>query len=263
MDTIFSTLFDLSSSRFISSKFPRAAGQVRPFKIKRADQADHRQSANKLIDERYAWRGYRNTSLPEAQSTDRITLSATQADVILGTITVGLDGQEGLHAENTFSDEISQLRARSLKLCEFTKLAVDTAAKGSRWVLASLFHVAYVLAHRVKGCDTLVIETNPRHQAYYKRMLGFERLAGERMHPRVGAPAVLLGLPLSYARQQIDKFGGRPDAIAQERSLYPCFFNAEEEAAIFRQLKKAEASFQLPTRGVEHKSLFLDASPLP
>ena len=33
-------------------------------------------------------------------------------------------------------------------VCEFTKLAVDNMLK-SRLMLASLFHVAYIIAHRV------------------------------------------------------------------------------------------------------------------
>lgn len=53
-----------------------------------------------------------------------------------------------------------------------------------------------------------MIEVNPRHVEFYRRMLGFEMFGAERLCNRVNAPAVLLRLDLSYARQQIEKLGG-------------------------------------------------------
>ena len=39
-------------------------------------------------------------------------------------------------------------------------------------MIAALFHVAYIIAHRLRGFDALVMEVNPRHVRYYERMLG-------------------------------------------------------------------------------------------
>ena len=58
---------------------------------------------------------------------------------------------------------------------------------GRQRVLAALFHVAYIVAHRIRGYDTLVMEVNPRHVRYYERMLG-ARAIGEPRWLSVAAP---------------------------------------------------------------------------
>jgi len=178
--------------------------------------------------------------LPSDESASRLTLIATDHDETLGTITVGLDSPEGLFVGEVFGDHVNRLRAEGRKLCEFTKLAMDPIL-GSKRMLASLFHAAYLIAHRVRGYDTLLIEVNPRHVAYYRRMLGAVILEKERNNPRVDAPAVLLRLDLSYAREQIALLGGRHvEPERSERSLYPYFFAPHEEAGLLARLLKSQ-----------------------
>ena len=215
-----------------------AEGKV--FKIRGADSAGQRSSANVLIRRRYAWRGYGASSLPAAQLSNRITLTATDHNVTIGTISVGLDGSNALEAEATFADEIDALRAAGHRLCEFTKLAVDTLA-ASRRVLASLFHVAYLLAHRIHNHDTLIIEVNPRHVAYYRRLLGCTVLGTARNNLKVEAPAVLLTLDMHYAREQIARHAGTTGTAGEnQRTLYPLFFSALEEDGIIARLRREE-----------------------
>lgn len=221
------------------------AARPRLFKIRGADSHGHRSSANILIKRRYAWRGYQNAGLPDQGTPNRITLTATDHDAIIGTITVGLDGPEGLHAEDTFAEEVAGLRAAGHRICEFTKLAMDPVS-GAKQVLASLFHVAYIVAYRFKGFDTLLIEVNPRHVNYYTRMLGCKVLGEERMNRRVDAPAVLLHLDFGYTLQQIGKFGGKPELAATERSLYPYSFSLTEEAGIISRLQRSNWSVDRP-----------------
>ncbi|MEF7617605.1 long-chain N-acyl amino acid synthase [Aquincola sp. MAHUQ-54] len=217
----------------------------RLFKIRGADSHGQRSSANILIKRRYAWRGYQNAGLPDQQTPNRITLTATDHDAIIGTITVGLDSPEGLHAEDTFAEEIATLRRAGRRICEFTKLAMDPVS-GAKQVLASLFHVAYIVAYRFKGFDTLLIEVNPRHVGYYTRMLGCTVLGQERLNRRVNAPAVLLHLDFSYTLQQIGRFGGKPELASSERSLYPYSFSLSEEAGIISRLQKSNWSTERP-----------------
>ncbi len=243
-----------ASNTIIGATFQphRMAADVEPetarprlFKIRGANSHGQRSSANILIKRRYAWRGYQNAGLPENQTPNRVTLTATDHDAIIGTITVGLDGPEGLHAEDTFGPEVAQLRAAGHRICEFTKLAMDPVS-GAKQVLASLFHVAYIVAYRFKGFDTLLIEVNPRHVNYYVRMLGCKVLGPERMNRRVNAPAVLLHLDFGYTLQQIAKFGGQPELSATERSLYPFSFSLTEEAGIISRLQKSNWSTDRP-----------------
>ena len=212
-------------------------GQAGPcsFKIKAAECQERRGLINRLLTHRYAWRGYQEVHLPSDPSVHRFTLTALQEDVVIGTITVGFDGAERLSAEAAFGDEIEALRRGGFKLCEFARLAIDPSA-GSKRVLAALFHVAYIVAHRVRGHDTLLMEVNPRHQRYYERMLGCQVMGDERLNKSVNAPAVLMGTAFSLIRQRITRFGGQPALAAQERSLYPFAFSAAQEQTIMANM---------------------------
>ena len=213
-------------------------GQTGPFrfKIKAAECQERRGLINRLLSSRYAWRGYQEVHLPTDPSVQRFTLTALQDGAVIGTITVGFDGTERLGAEAAFGDEIRALRRDGFKLCEFTRLAIDPSA-GSKRVLAALFHVAYIVAHRLRGNDTLLMEVNPRHQRYYERMLGCQVMGDERINKSVNAPAVLMGTAFSLIRQRISCFGGQPELAAQERSLYPFAFSAAQEQTIMANMQ--------------------------
>ncbi|MCU0968024.1 MAG: long-chain N-acyl amino acid synthase [Rubrivivax sp.] len=218
---------------------PDGSPGPRLFKIKSAEERTVRNSAEGLLRLRYAWRGYQAVSLPADQTVNKITLTALEQDATIGTITVSLDGPEGLAADDIFGAELRALRDEGRRICEFTKLAVDPIASSKR-VLAALFHVAYVVSHRMRGYDTIVIEVNPRHVRYYERVLGFRVLGEERLNRRVNAPAVLLAADFDYIREQIGTFGGQPELAATERSLYPHFFSLAEEAGIIARMMKAQ-----------------------
>jgi hypothetical protein len=207
----------------------------RQFKIESADSFVVRQSTNLLLEQRYGWRGYRTVSLPADQTVNRITLTAIEGKLTIGTITVGLDGFEGMSCEDVFDAEIDALRASGQRVCEFTKLAVDPVM-GTKRVLAGLFHVAYIVAHRLRGYDALVMEVNPRHVRYYERMLGARVIGAERLNRTVNAPAVLLSIDFEYIAAQIHELGGQPERAATERSLYPLAFTAGEEEGIVARL---------------------------
>lgn len=217
-------------------------GTDRDFKIRAADEGGHRSSANILIERRYAWRGLQNATLPQAQTSSRITFSAVEGDSAIGTITVAFDeAREPVVAEEVFPEEVRALRAEGKKICEFTKLAMDPV-DGSRRVLASLFHVAFLVAHRLRKYDTLLLEVVPRHVAYYRRMLGCKVLGPERMHTRVHKPVVLLGIDFAYIRQQIDTFASHPEMATMERSLYPYAFSSQEEEGILGRMQASLGS---------------------
>jgi hypothetical protein len=211
----------------------------RLFKIRSADTSGQRSSASILIDRMYATRGYLTTALPDVQLPTRITLVASDRDATIGTITIGFDTTEGLHVDDLFEDQTAILRLAGRRLCEFTKLAMDSVVK-SRRVLAALFHVAYIYGYRMMGFDDLLIEVNPRHVRYYERMLGFEVIGPTRLNRRVNAPAVLMRLDFTHAHEMIQRFGGRPDMSLQERSLYPEFFSIAEEASIVGRLRRTQ-----------------------
>jgi hypothetical protein len=209
------------------------------FQIRAADTERGRSSARILVERQYARRGYHSTLTSPFEPANRVTLVATDTGRTIGTLSVRFDGDDGLAADELFRAHADALRQDGQRLCEFTKLAVDTSAR-SREVLASLFHVAYLFAHRLGGYRTLLIEVNPRHVGFYERMLGFRVLGPERPNPRVNAPAMLLALDFRHAAGQIARLAGLRADAAGERSLYPWFFAPAEEQGILRRLQAAD-----------------------
>lgn len=220
----------------------------RLYRIRSADSGGQRSSASILINRMYATRGYASRPLPDESSPTRITLVASEHETTVATITVGFDSSAGLQVDTLFSQEVNALRQAGRMVCEFTTLAIDQVVR-SRRVLASLFNVAYIYAHRVMGFDTLLIEVNPRHVLYYERMLGFKVMAPQRYSPRVGAPAVLMGINFSYIREQGERFARLSRASGAGRSLYPDWFSPLEEEAILRRLTRSMA----PAESVLHR----------
>lgn len=197
-----------------------------------------RLSACSLVARRYAERGYLCQDLSTHSEGGATICSAFQGVSTVGTIAVRLDSAEvGLAADRVFPEELAALRASGANLCEFGRLALDHQVSDNKQLLAHLFHLAYLHAHRLAACDLLVIEVNPRHVPFYKRMLGFEARSDARLNPRVQAPAVLMSLDLLHAREQIARLGGQPERVVETRSLYPCFYGEAEEAALLRKLR--------------------------
>ncbi len=207
------------------------------FKIRLAHSDERVTTASMLVQRKYASRGYATKGFQKAP--ERITLMASQDDKVIGTLTLGLDSPKGLLVEDLYKAEIRALRQAGRKVCELTKLAVDQT-HGSRHVLASLFHIAYIYGRVIQGFTDVVIEVNPRHAAFYKRMLGFVEIGSERMCNRVNAPAVLLRLELNYVDQQIELLGGQSEDAKSERSLYPYFFAKRDEIGITQRLTRGE-----------------------
>jgi N-acetylglutamate synthase-like GNAT family acetyltransferase len=207
----------------------------RVFGIRAADIDTQRNSASMLISKMYAWRGYSGNH-QIGDDPNRITLTASDRGQIFGTLSLGLDSEIGLMADQVFADYVDTQRSTG-KVCEIIKLAVDPAVK-SKAVLASLFHVALIYARDLNGCSHIFIEVNPRHRRFYEVMLGFQTVCESRPNPRVQAPAVLLSGSTAYGTEQIAKWGGMQDKAVGERSLFPWFFSQREEAGIINRLRQ-------------------------
>jgi len=208
------------------------------FKIRLANTEGRRSKASFLIRRRYAWRGYQ-ISAQSGAAPNQIALVAFNQEQPVATIAVGVDSPVGLGIEALYPDEVEALRRSGCKLCEFTKLAVDNVVR-SKAVLAAIFHIAYIYAHRIRKCTDLLIEVNPRHVRFYEAMLGFKKCGQQKNDPRVNAPALLLRLELMHAEAEIARWGGHAELAGTMRSLYPAFFSALEEKGIEGRLRSME-----------------------
>lgn len=191
-----------------------------------------------LVERRYAHRGL--TLTPQRFSTRNqagdIVCTARDGSEIVGTLSVRFDGSDGLHADLLFKAELDAWRAQDVVLCEFGGLAVDKHAHDPRLVLAQIFHLGYLHAHRRARCDRLVIEVNPRHVPFYRRCLGLMPLTDARHNPRVEADAVLMSIEFATVREQISLWGGHPDRVASARSFYPLAWDKATEATMLAAL---------------------------
>jgi hypothetical protein len=213
----------------------RDVGALQTFRIRAAQAETQRQAARQLVRRMYSHRGYLTPDIDEPVNRHSVTLAVAREGDPVGTLSVGFDAAGGLLCDELFRPEVDALRRSGRKVCEFTKLALDIDGN-SKQVLASLFHMAYLHAHRIRGCDDVLIEVNPRHVGYYRRMLDFRVVGEEKLCPRVNAPAVLMALDLFHTRRQIELYAGRFDALATERSLYPYAFEAAKEQEVLRVL---------------------------
>lgn len=188
-----------------------------------------------LIRRMYSWRGYRtenSTVIP--YNPNRLTLEASREQQVFGTLTLGLDSEEGLSADELYKDELNVFRKKGRKICEVSKLAFEPQFS-SKELFASLFHLAYIYGYTIHKVKDAFIEINPRHATFYKRMLGFRQIGEKRTCPRVDAPAVLLHLELDYMDAQISSLAG--SHTLKEKSLYPYFFPRHKEQGVAQRLQ--------------------------
>lgn len=131
---------------------------------------------------------------------ETIVLVAIESGVA-GTMSMTMDGVHGLPTDDDYPAETQVEREKGRQLASCWRLATAPDCRSRHRVVAALIRsVAYLLTGL--GEPTLLMECHPRHEAYYRRRLGFERI-GERESTRglTDAPSVLMrGGPGSYTR---------------------------------------------------------------
>jgi len=205
------------------------------FRVRVARPRTVGQDAAMLVQRRYQWRGYH--ARPTVDDANLFTFAAYDSGTLAGTIGVRLDSPEGLRIEELYGAEIAALRAADRRLTEFTRLAVAESA-ASKEVLGALFHTAVLFSHVVRGCSHVTIEVNPRHVAFYRRVLFFKPLGPERNSDRVGAPAVALVLELSTLMSALEEFFSKPDWRERTGSFFMHWFSPEDAAGIVSRLRR-------------------------
>lgn len=190
---------------------PVRKSQAEAVSIGIVDSMAEARAVEALVQRKYATRGYRCSAELSPRAEHELTLIANHKDGAVGTLTIGFDNPAGLKIDDIFRAEADALRAAGSRICEFTRLAMESVERSTA-VLASLFEAAYTYAHRVMGFDKLLIEVHPRHLRYYQGMYGFAILGDIRLNRRVEAPAVLLCLDLAAinSRCAAAACGGEP-----------------------------------------------------
>lgn len=218
--------------------FGDLAGSQEGFKIRVARQPARRREAGRMVEQRYGSRGYLAAKHVDVPDPHLSTFLAYDEGQMVGTVSVRLDSPLGLSADHLYPEELDRLRQAGHRLCEFTRLAVDSKA-ASKPVLAGLFHTAFLYASRLHAFTHAVIEVNPRHVSFYRRSLGFVIIGEERLNKRVNAPAVLLEVPFTSIDQGLHRVG-RAQASGRASTLLLHGFPACDEQGVLQRLREKE-----------------------
>jgi hypothetical protein len=198
----------------------------------------------------------------DAQPSTLVLLVQDAAGSDAATVSLVFDSPAGLPSDEVHGTELASLRAQGRRLVEVTRLAIDLPYVGSKYLLVELFNAITAYARHVQGSTDCVIEVNPRHVNYYRRLLMFEPGGPERPCPRAnGASAMLLRLDLAAQASEIAVVGGSHGQARgpHGRTLYSHFCAPDQES----QLAAIMHSQQRPMSVEERRYFRLDRTGIP
>ncbi|MBL8414824.1 MAG: long-chain N-acyl amino acid synthase [Propionivibrio sp.] len=215
------------------------------FHVQVADTEERLNEVSALIRRMYSWRGYRFDKPDSRPRPNHITLQACKGKDTLGTLSLNVDSEDGLLADDLYCREIDALRRRADTVCELTGFAVSSRL-GSNELLATLFHLMHIMARHLHRVTDAVVEVNPRHAPYYQRLLGFNQIGDRKTCSRVNAPAVLLHIETDFIEEQIARHAACLEQT--EKSLYPHFFSSHETEFLRRRMQELSQLFPASRR---------------
>lgn len=163
-----------------------------------ADCLDHVEAAWRLVYQRYLAAGF----IAPNRFRLHTTLHALRADtcVVLGqcggrvtsTMTMTVDGGNGLSLDQVYCRELQSLRGGRRRLLEVGLLVADGNANLRR-DMSNLFELmkwgVYYALHL--NITDIVIGVHPRHAMFYTHCFAFEQFAPETVYPMVGNKPVV------------------------------------------------------------------------
>jgi len=197
-------------------------GITKDIEVKIASEREEWEEAFELVAGNYRARGYEAASQKRFRFTpyhalpDTVTFVAKQAGHVVATFSIVPDNTLlGMPMESVYGQEIADLRLKGHRMAETTSLA-DTGLSVREFlqVFVALIKLA-IQYHHTQGGNTYVITVNPRHKAFYAKVLGFQPLGPCRSYATVqDAPAeALWGNPavvLANAPRMHEEIFGKP-----------------------------------------------------
>lgn len=208
------------------------------FDIRIAKRETDHEDVMKLVSEMYEWRGYKvDEKHSFEENHNKITLISRRDETLLGSFTMTFDHtDEKLHSDQMYHELVQSLRDSDKRICEISRLAVSKDINSKKYI-AFLFSILFCHVMQ-REYTSIIIEVNPRHEDYYKKMLGFQTIASGNCD-RVDAPGILMVLDLSHAESEIIKCSG--STLSKNRkSLYHLFLSPEEISKVINGISSGE-----------------------
>lgn len=242
----------------------------RSFRILVAVDAVSRGRAAELAHRVYRKSGYvpeeRAKPVHEAVKADANVFTLLAEDEhgrAAGTVSLVFDSATGLPCDEIFHEELEGFRSRGRRLAEVTRLAIDEKCARSKALLVHMFDFIFRYALHVRHYTDFIIEVNPRHSDFYRRLLSFRDAGAVRPCPRVqNAPAELLHLDLNCAAAYVEEAhtenGPRP------RNLFPYFYGPSKAWRVCRFLARSTGeSIRNDPRSLRSREPGMESAVLP
>lgn len=171
---------------------------------------------------------------PQALSPDTAVIYSSKAAALGSTLTVVVDGTEGLPLDRVYDNELDALRRKGRRVVEFGLLADAASISSAPWLrrsatsvdrakyprikrlsdsLVHTIRMAYCYSMQVEATD-IMIGVHPKHAPFYHRAYGFVPYGQMRKYPAVNnAPVVLMRCDLLEQLRSFDAPDGLNFAI--------------------------------------------------
>lgn len=226
---------------------PLRFGESNQFKLSVANNLESRKQAYQLVYKAYLKKNYTKVLQHEMWVTpfdfnpSTITFIISEKNRLVGTVTVVMDSQQGLPAEDIFENEVSQLRKKNISLAEITALAIDEGTHESSTVLKYLCNAA-ISSHLINNNSAFLITVNPRHAFFYRKKLLFEQIKMSRLYKKVSnAPASLLMLNNRIYKERCYE----QENDSSRKIFYKKFLSRDDEANAISRLSKQRRNMTL------------------
>jgi hypothetical protein len=216
------------------------------FYVKIANTLEERESVYQLAYEIYLEKGYiqENANQWYIQNYDFyqqtiILIVFDKNKKLAGALTLIFNEDGKLPVEKIYSEEIRPISMLGNRILESSRLVIHHDYRYEKEVLHLLLNYMLIYSYHVKKYHSMMIQVNPRHKLYYKALLHYDEIGGEKLCPTVqNAPAVLLHLPLNRYQEEIKHLIKTKEKTKKERSLYPYFLKPEQELLVSHYLEK-------------------------
>ena len=189
------------------------------------------------------------------------TFIAVLENEIFSTATVVADSELGLPMDETYHEELTQLRNQKKRLCEVTMLASNTTLfnegvsmmlnSKKMFLIFNLFKLVFDYAIQYLKLDCICITINPKHSITYDFLL-FKDIGGLKQYDKAnGAPAIAKYLDLSTVENECKE--------KNKEGLYLMFFEKRTTENKFSDKFKFSES-DLNYFFAEKTSIFKNAS---